>query len=158
MPDYSKGKIYKIVCNETGLIYVGSTTQELNARLSKHKSNYKLYLDGKETFVTSYEIIKNNNFKIELLELVNCNCNKEFLNKEKYWIENMDCVNICIPNPNRNKKEYKKQWAENNKIHLKEYKRLWYLNKKNHASSSPDELSSSSGSLTTNSSNPLNNL
>ena len=32
MPDYSKGKIYKIVCNVTGLVYVGSTCEPTLAR------------------------------------------------------------------------------------------------------------------------------
>ena len=42
MIDYSKGKIYKIVCNNTGLIYIGSTCEPtLARRLAKHVGNYK---------------------------------------------------------------------------------------------------------------------
>ena len=29
MEKYQKGKIYKIVCNKTGLVYIGSTIQPL---------------------------------------------------------------------------------------------------------------------------------
>ena len=43
--DYSKGKVYKIVCNITGKIYVGSTTKEyLSQRLTLHRANYQLFL------------------------------------------------------------------------------------------------------------------
>ena len=42
--DYSKGKVYKIVCNITGLIYVGSTTKEyLCQRLTAHKNDYQIF-------------------------------------------------------------------------------------------------------------------
>ena len=33
MPDYQKGKIYKIISNETDDVYIGSTTQSLSLRL-----------------------------------------------------------------------------------------------------------------------------
>ena len=42
MPDYSKGKIYRIVCNTTGKVYIGSTSQDyLSQRLRKHVEEYK---------------------------------------------------------------------------------------------------------------------
>ena len=42
---YSIGKIYKIVCNVTGVCYVGSTNEPmLCRRLGKHVSNYTRYL------------------------------------------------------------------------------------------------------------------
>ncbi len=44
--DYKNSKIYRIVCNETGETYIGSTTQTLTKRLSKHKENFK-YLQKK---------------------------------------------------------------------------------------------------------------
>ena len=34
MIDYTKSKIYKIVCNTTGLIYIGSTVNKLSRRLN----------------------------------------------------------------------------------------------------------------------------
>ena len=48
MPDYQQGKIYKIVCNTTGLLYIGSTTQKfLSSRLSGHMRNYKKTFEWK---------------------------------------------------------------------------------------------------------------
>ena len=41
MPDYKKGKIYKLISKHTNKIYVGSTTLDLNIRLHKHRTNYK---------------------------------------------------------------------------------------------------------------------
>jgi len=38
MPDYNKGKIYKIVNTENDKVYIGSTTQRLNTRMSGHRS------------------------------------------------------------------------------------------------------------------------
>ena len=42
--DYKNGKIYKIVSDLTDKIYIGSTTQPLYKRHSKHKGNYKQYI------------------------------------------------------------------------------------------------------------------
>ena len=60
MPDYSKGKIYKIECLTTGLIYVGATTKDyLSQRLAKHISSYKEYLNGNQKRpLTSYKILE----------------------------------------------------------------------------------------------------
>jgi hypothetical protein len=96
MPDYSKGKIYKIVCNETGFIYIGSTVQKLNIRISDHKKDYKAWLDGKIHYITSFDIIKNNNYYIELIEDYPCESKLELEMREGYWQKQMDCVNKCI--------------------------------------------------------------
>ena len=55
---YQNGKIYKIVCNISGKIYVGSTIKPLEIRLSGHKANYNSYLKNKCCYVTSIEILK----------------------------------------------------------------------------------------------------
>ena len=48
-----KGIIYKIVCNETGECYYGSTTKTLNKRITEHKSTCKGWKLGKCNF-TNY--------------------------------------------------------------------------------------------------------
>ena len=54
MVNYEHGKIYKKVCNETGLIYIGSTAQKfLSTRLGGHEANYKQYLNGNFNYITS---------------------------------------------------------------------------------------------------------
>jgi len=113
--DYSKAKIYKIVCNTTGLTYVGSTIQKLSQRLSEHKGRYKNYLKGKEGFTTSFDIIKNNNYEIILIDECACNNKEQLLREERKYIENICCINKKIPT------RTKKEWDEDNKDKIKEY-------------------------------------
>ena len=117
MPNYDKAKIYKIVDNTNGNIYIGSTTETyLSNRLSKHLSHYKSWIKHKRSrYTTSYEIFKNNDFYIELIENINCNDIYELRNRERYHIDNNECVNKNIPN--RTKKEY----YQDNKDKIKEY-------------------------------------
>ena len=44
MSRYRNAKIYKLVSNKNGLIYVGSTCLTLPQRLSQHERDYKQYL------------------------------------------------------------------------------------------------------------------
>ena len=116
MVDYSKGKIYKIVCNKTGKIYIGSTVSKLSKRLSQHKEKYKKYLNNTYHFLTSFEILKNDNFQIVLIENIPCNNREELLRRERYYMENNKCVNQKIPI--RENKEYYKI----NKDKFKQYR------------------------------------
>ena len=121
MPDYQLGKIYKIVCNETNQVYIGSTCRPLlSQRLAKHNYSYKYYLKGKYRFITSFKILERNNYEIILVELYPCNSKDELSARERYWIENTkNCVNKCIPT--RTKKEY----SEANKDKIKETKKQY---------------------------------
>ncbi len=93
--DYSQGKIYKIVCNKTGLVYIGSTCKTLDQRLKRHEYNYKRYLDKKiNTFISSIYIIFNNDYRIELIENYPCNNKLELENREYFHIDDNNCVNI----------------------------------------------------------------
>jgi hypothetical protein len=103
--DYNNSKIYKIVCNVTGLVYIGSTCQStLATRLSEHRRKYKLFLNQKYTFVTSFKVLENNNYDIILIEQYPCNSKQELHKKERFYIESIKCVNKYIPN--RTIKEY----------------------------------------------------
>jgi len=137
--DYSKGKIYKIVCDTTGLVYIGSTIQKLCERLSKHKDNYKRYLKGVYHFITSFDIIKNNNYKIILIENYACNSKEELHREERKYIESIECVNKVIPGrtdkeyreDNKDKiKEKSKEYRENNREKILEYHKEYYENNK----------------------------
>ena len=47
MVGYDQTKIYKVVCNITGQVYISHTTKKyLSQRLSYHLSKFKLYRDG----------------------------------------------------------------------------------------------------------------
>jgi len=94
MVNYKNSKIYKIVDNTTGNVYYGSTTKSrLCQRLSQHKCEYK---QGK-TYLSSHDILKNGDYDIVLVELYPCNNKDELHKRERYWIENNECVNKNIP-------------------------------------------------------------
>ena len=135
MVNYTNAKIYRIVCNTTGLQYIGSTTRPLSERLNEHKKKYKLYTDHKYGFVSSFEILKNNNYEIILIENVPCNNKEELHRRERFYIESLSCVNIVIPQ--RTRKEYyednkeeiseqKKEYNEMNKDKIKERNKQYY--------------------------------
>jgi len=130
---YENGKIYKLWCAETDMIYIGSTTQPLYKRLYAHK-NRNAY--------TSRELFKvSNDVKIELIENYKCNNKEELHRREGELIrENKEiCINLNIAG--RTPKEYRetnkerikeqsKEYKETNKEQIKEYKREYYKNNK----------------------------
>jgi len=85
--DYSKGKIYKIVCNITDEIYIGSTISILNVRLAKHKCDC----------CKSKQIIERGDYKILLIENYPCKTKQDLLWRERYYIEKLDCINEKKP-------------------------------------------------------------
>jgi len=115
MPDFSKSKVYKIVCNVTGLVYIGSTTQTLSQRLQDHIRNYRRYLNGKTHYVLSFKIIENNNYEIILNEDCSCERKEQLHARERYWIENTECVNMVIPTRTT------KEWRDDNKEKMDKY-------------------------------------
>ena len=131
MEEFKNAKIYKIVDNTTGKIYIGSTCKSLEERLYYHKSTYKRYLNEKYCFVTSFNILQNENYNIILLEECDNITSKEELRmRERYYIENNECVNKLIPTrtgkeyyiDNKEKiKEYRKDNREHHKEYMKEY-------------------------------------
>ena len=123
MPDYSLGKIYKIVGN--GKVYVGSTTRPLlSQRLAKHKSEYKGWVNGTASYVASYECVDDPDCYIELIELYPCSCVDELRKCEGKWIRELECVNRCVAG--RTFKEYKKEWREANKEQIVEQSKAYY--------------------------------
>ena len=118
MVNYEFAKIYKIVDNTNGNIYIGSTCEPtLARRLANHRRHYKRYLENKKNFITSFNILKNDNYEIVLLEECKDITTKDQLHKrERFYIENNICVNKYIPS--RTDKEY----YETNKEQLKQYR------------------------------------
>jgi len=140
MPDYSKSKIYKIYNDSIpDKVYYGSTINTLVKRLGQHKDNFSK--------CTSKQLFPN--AKIVLVEKFPCNDKDELTKRERWYIENNECVNKYIPgrtqkewredNKDKVKKEQKKyyetnkdklkkrnkQWKENNKEYLKKWFKQW---------------------------------
>jgi len=123
--EYQDGKIYKITGN--GMTYFGSTINSLDVRFSQHVCEKYKY-DNKKC--TSKLIIDTEKAIIELVENFPCNSRKELEQRERYWIENNECVNKSIPC--RTHEEYlqylKEYYVENRDTKL-EYMKKYYEEK-----------------------------
>lgn len=110
MPNYDNSTIYKLVCRDTDLIYIGSTTKKLNYRVKEHTSSYKSFINGKNNYTTSYRIIENNNYYYEIIEDFSCFNKRQLDSRERYWIElyKKDFGDLVVNKyiPTRSKKEW----------------------------------------------------
>tara|TARA_R110002012_G_scaffold102783_1_gene242358 strand:+ start:72 stop:776 length:705 start_codon:yes stop_codon:yes gene_type:complete len=124
MPDYSKGKIYKIVNDVNDKVYYGSTIQKLCYRMCQHRDKHN-HCMSKKLNVNIKEC------KIILVENINCKSKEELEKRERWYIENNECVNKRIPG--RTTKEYyeenkhrlrleKKIYSEKNKEKIQQYR------------------------------------
>ena len=120
MVNYENGKIYKIVCNETNDVYIGSTVEKLSVRMSKHRAHYKRYQAGKRSYITSFEILKYPSAKILLVRNCPCDSKEELHAIEGNFIRNNECVNKVIPG--RTSVEYYQDNSEQIKQKVKQYR------------------------------------
>jgi len=112
------GRVYKLWSPQTDSIYIGSTKQRLSQRLAEHRRNYREFLNIKN--LTSFELLKYSDCKIELLELINYDDRSQLLALEGKYVRELDCVNKCIPG--RTSKEYRQDNKEKVKEWNKEYR------------------------------------
>eukprot|EP01046_Picozoa_sp_COSAG06_P016157 COSAG06_NODE_1061_length_10874_cov_7.752390_3_plen_158_part_00 len=113
MVNYKNGKIYKLKCNITNKVYIGSTAERLLCqRLRYHVKSYNRYIlnMNKSHYTTSYDILENGNYTITLLEKCPCESKDELHARERYHIERNECVNKMIPL--RTKHEWKRNYCE----------------------------------------------
>ena len=100
MSRYRNAKIYKVVSNKSGLIYVGSTCLTLPQRISQHERDYKQYFKtGKKynVYMSSFKVLEGGDAKIMLLENYPCKNRKQLHAREVYYIDKLNCVNKNIP-------------------------------------------------------------
>jgi hypothetical protein len=122
---YAKSKIYKLVLND--LTYYGSTVSALSTRKSKHKSDFKRYQDGKIGYMTSFDLFALGNPEIVLIESFSCDNKEELFARERYYIENFECINKNRPNRTpEEKKEYDRKYRKDNYENEKEYKKQYH--------------------------------
>ena len=121
--NYTKAKIYKLTTpHNIDLVYYGSTVNPLYKRKGCHKSLSKKNINNctsKLLFELGIDDVI-----ITLVENVNCNTKEELLQRERFYIENNNCVNKRIPS--RNKTEY----YDDNKDKVIEYVKDYYKNNK----------------------------
>tara|TARA_R110000803_G_scaffold84045_4_gene150189 strand:- start:469 stop:1005 length:537 start_codon:yes stop_codon:yes gene_type:complete len=126
MPNYQDSKIYKIVNPENNLVYYGQTTRELKHRYWSHKSKF----NG----CSSSLLFKSGTQYIELVENYPCETKKELDERELYYIENNDCVNIHKPRNITKKERAKEDYLNRDKEKFKKQKKREYQNQKEHRS------------------------
>ena len=110
---YQNGKIYKLVCDNTPIVYYGSTISSLEHRLNEHR---------RSNCCSSLELFQLGNVSIELVEEYPCNSRKELQARERIYIEfmlkNFNHKIICnkyIPGRTR------AEWRIDNRDSIKDY-------------------------------------
>jgi hypothetical protein len=121
-PVYTTAFVYNITDGTNN--YIGSTEGSLEKRLKQHENDYKSYLEGKYHYVSSFDIIKNGNYRIELLEECNVNTTHELRIIEGTYQQEMDCVNKQIAGLTH--KESMKKYRETHKVEEAERHKKYY--------------------------------
>jgi hypothetical protein len=156
---YEKARIYRVIDNSNGQQYIGSTCKSLSNRLSQHKYDYQKYLEGIQHYISSFDILKNCDFSIILIEEYPCSNKEQLLKRERYYIETLNCINKRMPirtkeerveitkiqNYNYQKnnvekvKEIQKNYYNINKDTINEKKRMYYKENKEKKTQRPKE-------------------
>ena len=124
---YQRGKIYKLISNKTEDVYYGSTIEvKITNRLSKHRCDYKRWLNGKVRYVTSFEIVKFDDAKILLVENFPCNTIYELTAREQYYIDNNNCINKRRTYTGLSEPDYKHMYYEQNKDAILQKQKEYY--------------------------------
>ena len=116
--DYQNGKIYKLVSDKTDDIYIGSTCSRLSDRLTKHKTpNNKT--SAKQLFIDDAKV------EIILIESYPCKSKDELRARERHYQTTIDCINknkasAVKTSFKEGKKEWMKEYRQENKEHIKE--------------------------------------
>jgi hypothetical protein len=129
MVNYQQGKIYRIIDNTNGNIYVGSTCKKtLAQRLSQHNFEYKKYCNSLCYYVvSSFDILKNGDYKISLIEDFPCDNKDQLRAREQYWIDNTDCINkksAFLTSEQR--EQYNKNYYQQNKERLNDMNKTYH--------------------------------
>lgn len=139
MERYSNAKIYRIepICeHEEDEVYIGSTCMKyLSQRFSIHKQAYKEWQKNKKNNISSYRLFERYGFencRIVLLEDFYCENKNQLLAREAYYQKSMKCVNKYVAFQSKEeRKDYIKNYSENNKEQISEQKKIyWEHNKK----------------------------
>ncbi len=101
------GFVYEIRCGYTNQVYYGST-KNFRQRIYQHKNSSN---------TTARNIIERGNYTAKIIETIFYKDKKELLTREKYYIQNYECVNKQIPIINK----------IDLKEHVAELARKWYL-------------------------------
>jgi hypothetical protein len=157
---YANGKVYAIICRKTDRRYIGSTCEPTIAkRLAQHVKSFKQWKEGKRYF-SSYDIIKDGDYYIVLLESYPCNSKDELRMCEQKHINLNENINMMkayqtteeskeyrkqqnIKNTDKRKKHYeanREELIEKAKENYKKNKDIIVIRKKKHYEANREEL------------------
>jgi len=127
-------KIYRLYNERLNLTYYGSTILPIGKRFSNHKSEVKHgKCSSKRLFEEGDEVM------CEVVEYVDCTDKETLHKRERYYIENFDCVNTEIPcrtkaeyyQDNKEKRNEKNRiYRQDNKEKINEYAIQYYQDNK----------------------------
>lgn len=132
MSNLKYGKVYKIIHNQSDIIYIGSTFNTLRDRLYRHNNAYNKSLNNKHSNISIYKYFEQygvNNFKIILIKEYEVVDRKHLQSKEQLWIN----ITKCINKNSAFRINYlsKKEYYEKNKVLISEKGKTYYENNKN---------------------------
>ena len=121
------GFVYKITDNTCGSVYYGSTITTISRRMVQHRSDYKRWVGGKGGGCKSFDIIKNEDYSCSHVEQVEFENKMELHMRERWYIENNECINKLIPARSQDEKiENQKVYYDKNKEQILEKKKEYY--------------------------------
>ena len=126
MPDYQKGKIYKVLDNSYTKCYIGSTCEDLCRRMAQHKWQYKEWVKNRDMYFhySIYDLFDEfdvDGCKIELLENFPCMNRTELIQREGQHQRDNDCLNknVAGRTPKMYREENKEALQQRNQNHYK---------------------------------------
>ena len=139
MPDYSKGKVYKLISTvDDKYFYVGSTCRTLKIRLNTHK--YFARNNPNMKVLEHFNNIGLDKMKIELLEECStATTKKDIYEREQYYIDQLKeelgeeyCLNMQDAIKNLEKSKIKntqsqRKRRDTNLEKFQEYEKNWHL-------------------------------
>jgi len=125
MPDYSQGKIYKIVVEteENYKPYIGSTILSLSMRMANHRQDYTKWKNGKKNMTASailFEKFGIDKCKIILIKLFPCSSKDELMMEERNQYDLINNINLQKPLLTQEEKQTYNKFIYANR--LKKYK------------------------------------
>ena len=105
-----KGFVYKIVDDDTGKYYIGSTMSKygFKHRQGQHKNDYLRYWDGKLNYRAYFDVMINDNYHYEIIHEIDDCCKDDLFNAECITINNSLSFKDGCVNKNRMLKRFNK--------------------------------------------------
>ena len=110
------GRVYKIIHNQSNIIYVGSTTQLLRQRWAEHKYRASKEKNSIYEYFEKYGI---DNFKIILIKEYDITDKNHLKVYETLWINKLKSINVLMPFQPLDK-EARRQSAKKSRINNNE--------------------------------------